>query len=76
MLTVTSIIEQVERHGGEFILTGGGLSVLPPDTDQKKFKFLLMQVRRNAPAVLYWLRERQAARRWEASGHDPHWWRE
>lgn len=75
-MTVTAIIEHVERHGGEFILNAYGLSVLPPAGESKKFKFLLSEVRKHAPAVLYWLRERQAARLWEASGHDPHWWRE
>jgi hypothetical protein len=81
IMTVFQIVSKLEALGCEVVLQGGNAAVIPPAEKlargkQKKFLQLMKQAAKHSLAVRYWIAEREASRRWDASGHDPQWWRE
>src|SRR5438093_1221106 len=68
-MKVSTLIRKIERAGGTFHLHGRAVSV---SGVPKRYQRLLRQ---QAYALKCSILEREAARKWDASGHNPAWWR-
>jgi hypothetical protein len=78
-MTITKLIEQIERLGGKFVIANREISLAWPESlnpeQQDAFRRLDTRARDNYVLVRAELLEREASSAWEASGRDPHWWR-
>jgi hypothetical protein len=78
-MTITKLIEQIERVGGKFIIANREISLAWPVSlnpkQQDAFRRLDTLARENYVLVCAELLERKASRAWEASGRDWQWWR-
>jgi hypothetical protein len=80
-MTISALVEKIERMGGQFVVevkTRQASIMWPPEPTPKEqiaFHRLDRLARQQHYCLTAWLLEREASRRWEASGRDPHWWR-
>ncbi len=63
------LVYLIEHHGGRFIVRGRSVAAVDVPA---KFQKALEQ---EAYLVTAFVLEREASRKWEASGHNPNWWR-
>src|ERR1700728_2018228 len=74
----STIIRKVERLGVSFVLQGRAVGLVWPELDARQYQEawqLERDARKHAYLVEAIIRDREASHRWEASGHDPEWWK-
>lgn len=72
------LIRECERLGGRFRLTGRSVALEWPDDMKKRGKALRLEqeCRKQAYSVRAVIADREVSHKWEASGRNPHWWRD
>jgi hypothetical protein len=79
-VTTNKLVELIEALGGRFLVENRQVSILWPvslsPTEHCDFQRLDRMAREDRYRLTAWILEREASRAWEASGRDPHWWRE